>query len=92
MYLLSGEKITCGYGAIDIVSNCNIGVSKGKISSVVGPNGAGKSTAMKALFGLLPIKHGKVILDGEDITNLPPQQRVLRAWVLCHKPIIFSHL
>ena len=77
MYLLSGEKITCGYGAIDIVSNCNIGVSKGKISSVVGPNGAGKSTAMKALFGLLPIKHGKVILDGEDITNLPPQQRVL---------------
>ena len=78
MYLLSGEKITCGYGSIDIVSNCNIGVSKGKISSVVGPNGAGKSTAMKALFGLLPIKHGKVILDGEDITNLPPQQRVLK--------------
>ena len=78
MYLLSGEKITCGYGAIDIVTNCNIGVYKGKISSVVGPNGAGKSTAMKALFGLLPIKHGKVVFDGEDITNLPPQQRVLR--------------
>ena len=75
---MSGEKITCGYGSIDIVSNCNIGVSKGKISSVVGPNGAGKSTAMKALFGLLPIKYGKVILDGEDITNLPPQQRVLK--------------
>jgi ABC-type branched-chain amino acid transport systems, ATPase component len=33
---------------------------------------------MKALFGLLPIKHGKVVFDGEDITNLPPQQRVLR--------------
>ena len=33
---------------------------------------------MRALFGLLPIKHGKVILDGEDITNLPPQQRVLK--------------
>ena len=55
MYLLSGKKITCGYGGVDIVSNCNIGVYKGKISSVVGPNGAGKSTAMKALFGLLPI-------------------------------------
>ena len=78
MYLLSGEKITCGYGAVDIVINCNIGVYKGKISSVVGPNGAGKSTAMKALFGLLPIKHGKVVFDGEDITNLPPQQRVLK--------------
>ena len=78
MYLLSGERITCGYGAIDIVINCNIGVYKGKISCVVGPNGAGKSTAMKALFGLLPIKYGKVFFDGEDITNLPPQQRVLK--------------
>ena len=78
MYLLSGEKITCGYGAVDIVSNCDIGVYKGKISSVVGPNGAGKSTVMKALFGLLPIKYGKVIFNGEDITNLPPQQRVLK--------------
>ena len=78
MYLLSGENITCGYGAVDIVTNCNIGVFKGKISSVVGPNGAGKSTAMKALFGLLPIKHGKVFFDGEDITNLQPQERVLK--------------
>ena len=78
MYLLSGEKITCGYGTVDIVINCSIGVYKGKISSIVGPNGAGKSTAMKALFGLLPIKHGKVFFDGEDITNLQPQQRVLK--------------
>ena len=78
MYLLSGERITCGYGAVDIVIDCNIGVYRGKISSVVGPNGAGKSTAMKALFGLLPIKNGKVVFDGEDITNLPPQQRVLK--------------
>jgi len=78
MFLLSGEKITCGYGSVDIVSNCNIGVKKGEISSIVGPNGAGKSTAMKAFFGLLPIKHGKVVFDGEDITNLPPQQRVLK--------------
>ena len=78
MYLLSGEKITCGYGLVDIVSCCTIGVKKGEISSVVGPNGAGKSTAMKALFGLLPIKNGKVIFNGEDITSLPPQKRVLK--------------
>ena len=78
MYLLFGDNITCGYGSVDIISNCNIGVNKGEISSIVGPNGAGKSTAMKALFGLLPIKQGKIILDGEDITNLLPQQRVLK--------------
>lgn len=78
MFLLSGENITCGYGSVDIVSNCNIGVKKGEISSIVGPNGAGKSTAMKALFGLLPLKNGRVLLNGEDITNLKPQQRVLK--------------
>ena len=78
MYLLSGQNITCGYNSIDIVFNCNIGVNKGEIASIVGPNGAGKSTVMKSLFGLIGIKKGKVLLDGEDITNMPPQERVLK--------------
>ena len=78
MYLLSGENITCGYSSIDILSNCTIGVKRGQIASIVGPNGAGKSTAMKAIFGLLGIRKGKIFLDGEDITNLQPQKRVLK--------------
>ena len=78
MYLLSAQNITCGYNSIDIVFNCSIGVNKGEIASIVGPNGAGKSTVMKAIFGLLEIKEGKVLLDGEDITNLQPQERVLK--------------
>jgi branched-chain amino acid transport system ATP-binding protein len=78
MYLLSGENITCGYGSVDILSNCTIGVKRGQIASIVGPNGAGKSTAMKAIFGLLGIRKGKILFDGEDITNLQPQDRVLK--------------
>ena len=78
MYLLSGENITCGYDKIDILNSCSVGVKKGEIVSIVGPNGAGKSTAMKAIFGLLPLRKGKVILDGEDITFLQPQERVLK--------------
>ena len=78
MYLLSGENITCGYDKIDILNSCNVGVKKGEIVSIVGPNGAGKSTAMKAIFGLLPLRKGKVILDGVDITLLQPQERVLK--------------
>ena len=78
MYLLSGENLTCGYNKIDILKNCNIGVNKGEITSIVGPNGAGKSTAMKAIFGLLPLRSGQIILDGEDITHLKPQERVLK--------------
>jgi branched-chain amino acid transport system ATP-binding protein len=78
MYLLSAENITCGYSSVDIISDCTIGVKKGQIASIVGPNGAGKSTAMKAIFGLLGVRKGKVVLDGEDITNLQPQKRVLK--------------
>ena len=70
MYLLSGEDLTCGYNKINILTNCNIGVNKGEIASIVGPNGAGKSTAMKAIFGLLPLRGGKIILDGEDLILL----------------------
>ena len=78
MYLLSCENITCGYSSVDILSNCTIGVKRGQIASIVGPNGAGKSTAMKAIFGLLGIRKGKILLDGEDITSLHPQDRVLK--------------
>ncbi len=45
---------------------------------VVGPNGAGKSTAMKAMFGMLNLREGAVTLNGEDITGLKPQERVLK--------------
>ena len=55
-----------------------MGVNRGEIASIVGPNGAGKSTAMKSIFGLLKIRLGKIFLDNEDITNLLPQERVLK--------------
>jgi branched-chain amino acid transport system ATP-binding protein len=45
---------------------------------VVGPNGAGKSTAMKAIFGMLNLRQGRVTIDGEDITALKPEERVLK--------------
>ena len=56
----------------------NFAVEPGQIWGVLGPNGAGKSTAMKAVFGMLPLRQGQVLLDGEDITALKPQERVLK--------------
>jgi branched-chain amino acid transport system ATP-binding protein len=53
-------------------------VNPGEIAVIVGPNGAGKSTAMKAVFGMLNIHKGSVRLDGEDITDLTPQDRVAK--------------
>lgn len=76
MSFLLGENMTGGYGGADILHNCTVGVEKGEIAVVVGPNGAGKSTAMKAMFGMLNIREGHVMMNGEDITSLSPQARV----------------
>ena len=65
-----------GYGGADILSDCSIEVERGKISVIVGPNGAGKSTAMKAIFGMIDLHQGSVLLNGEDISELAPQDRV----------------
>ena len=79
MAYLVGEKMTGGYGGgADILHDCTIGVERGEIAVVVGPNGAGKSTAMKAVFGMLALRAGKVTMDGEDITALDPQDRVAK--------------
>jgi branched-chain amino acid transport system ATP-binding protein len=76
MAFLIGEHMTGGYGGADILNDCTIGVEKGEIAVVVGPNGAGKSTAMKAIFGMLNLRQGRVVMDGEEITALAPQARV----------------
>ena len=76
MHYLVGEAMTGGYGDADILHDCTIGVDEGEIAVVVGPNGAGKSTAMKAVFGMLGLRSGRVLMNGEDITTLKPQERV----------------
>ncbi len=78
MSYLVGHDMTGGYGGADILHSCNVSVERGQIAVVVGPNGAGKSTAMKAMFGMLNLREGAVTLNGEDITGLKPQERVLK--------------
>ena len=76
---LIGDAMTGGYGAgPDILHSCTIAVDPGQIAVIVGPNGAGKSTGMKAVFGMLSLREGSVRLDGEDITHLTPQERVVK--------------
>ena len=77
MAFFEGNKMTGGYGnGPDIINSCSVNVDKGEIVSILGPNGAGKSTAMRAMLGLLNLKSGSVIIDGKDITQLSPQDRV----------------
>jgi len=77
MAFFEGQQMTGGYGnGPDIISSCSVNVNRGEIVAILGPNGAGKSTAMKAMLGLLNLKSGRVLIDGKDITNLSPQNRV----------------
>ncbi len=76
---LIGDSMTGGYGkGPDILHDCPIAGDTVEIAVIVGPNGAGKSTAMKAVFGMLDVRSGAVRLDGHDITQLTPQDRVAR--------------
>jgi len=77
MAFFEGNKMTGGYGdGPDIINSCTINVNKGEIVAILGPNGAGKSTAMKAMLGLLKLKSGNILIEGEDIGKLSPQERV----------------
>ena len=77
MAFFEGNNMTGGYGkGPDIISSCSVNVDRGEIVSILGPNGAGKSTAMKAMLGLLNLKTGSITIDGKDISNLSPQDRV----------------
>ena len=77
MSYFEGIEMTGGYGnGPDIINSCTVSVNRGEIVSILGPNGAGKSTAMKAMLGLLNLKSGSIKINGEDISNLSPQDRV----------------
>tara|TARA_B100002052_G_scaffold281240_1_gene290093 strand:+ start:45 stop:752 length:708 start_codon:yes stop_codon:yes gene_type:complete len=77
MAFFEGNKMTAGYGnGPDIISSCSINVNRGEIVAILGPNGAGKSTAMKAMLGLLKLKSGSILIDGKDISETSPQDRV----------------
>ena len=77
MAFFEGNNMTGGYGqGPDIIHSCSVSVNRGEIVSILGPNGAGKSTAMKAMLGLISLKSGSIIINGKDISNLSPQDRV----------------
>ena len=74
MAFFQGIKMTGGYGnGPDIINSCAVKVERGEIVSILGPNGAGKSTAMKAMLGLLNLKH----LANELAGNLSGGQKKL---------------
>ncbi|WP_029041793.1 ABC transporter ATP-binding protein [Cucumibacter marinus] len=69
MSLIEVSNVSAGYGGTPILNGVNLAIESTDIGVIVGPNGAGKSTTLKAIFGLLRVSEGAVLLNGRDITN-----------------------
>jgi branched-chain amino acid transport system ATP-binding protein len=77
--LLEADDLVAGYlPGVDILQGCSLQVAADEIVGVIGPNGAGKSTLVKTMFGLVPVRRGRVVFDGEDITALAAHRLVAR--------------
>jgi urea transport system ATP-binding protein len=70
--------VTAGYGRTMVLFDVDVSIPVGGGAAVMGHNGAGKTTLLRVAVGLIPIRSGKVLLDGEDVTKLSPNRRVKR--------------
>ena len=78
MPLLEARDVHGGYGGMNILNGVEMTLEADEVGVIVGPNGAGKSTMLKAVFGLLTVSQGEILLRGEPIHNLPPNRLVER--------------
>ncbi|MFF5988181.1 ABC transporter ATP-binding protein [Prauserella flavalba] len=77
--LLVAERIFAGYvRGVDVLAGCGLLLNEGELVGVIGPNGAGKSTLVKAMFGLLRVRTGRVTFRGRDVTNEPAHKLVAK--------------
>ncbi len=74
--LLSGTGVEAFYGKIQALRGIDFEVRKGEISTLIGSNGAGKSTLMMTICGTPRARAGKIVFDGQDITNMPTHEIV----------------
>jgi len=79
--LVTIEGLNAGYGKMEILHGVNLQVAAGQSLCLIGPNGAGKSTILHSIYGFTRIFGGKISIDGEDITRLSPNQKLLRAGI-----------
>lgn len=74
--LLEAKEISVFYGGVRAIENASFRVNPGEIVAMIGPNGAGKSTALKAVFGLVKLRGGDILFQGENISGLRPDELV----------------
>jgi branched-chain amino acid transport system ATP-binding protein len=82
--LLEATDLDVHYGRVQVLFGVSISVEEGEFLALLGTNGAGKSTFLKAVSNLSPVTGGRIVFNGEDITNLAPDK--IAAKGLAHVP------
>ena len=87
--MISVENLSKNFGGIQAVNDVSLTIEAGSITGLIGPNGAGKTTLFNVIAGLYSPSAGRVVLDGEDITGLPPHELfakgMLRTFQIAHE-------
>jgi branched-chain amino acid transport system ATP-binding protein len=68
--------LVAGYGGMEILHGVDLHLGAGQSLCLIGPNGAGKSTVLHSLYGFTRISAGRIVVDGRDITDLPPERKL----------------
>jgi branched-chain amino acid transport system ATP-binding protein len=74
--LVAVDGLVAGYGDMEILHGVDLRLGEGQSLCLVGPNGAGKSTVLHSIHGFTRIGAGRVVVDGRDVTRLPPQKKL----------------
>src|SRR5580692_2345977 len=72
------DAVTIKRGELPIVRDVSLTCPEGQITVLLGSNGAGKSTLMDAIAGVIPVEHGSIVLDGQEVQRLPRNRRAAR--------------
>ncbi|MCF8057208.1 MAG: ABC transporter ATP-binding protein [Desulfocapsa sp.] len=82
--MLELRNVNAAYGNIQVLHGLDIVINRGEIITLIGANGAGKSTTLMAISGIVPIRSGKILFEGEPIHRLSPEKLV--AMGICQVP------
>lgn len=87
---LAVQGLSHRFGDTEVLSDVNLDVRDGEFLTFLGPSGCGKTTTLRAIAGFLTPTEGRIVLDGEDITGVPPHRRPVN--MVFQQSTLFPHL